>query len=64
MLAVERRVSAGGNDLQGLQNALALINTSEKFNFNMKLYSFDIKVYKSNLVMKKWKNSLKHGNSW
>jgi hypothetical protein len=50
---VEGRVSAGRNDLQGLQNALALINISEKFNFNMKLYSFDMRVYKSNLVTKK-----------
>lgn len=46
-------MSAGGNDVQGLQNASALINISEKFNFNMKLYSFDIREHKSNLVMKK-----------
>ena len=46
-------MSAGGNVVQGLQNASALINISEKFNFNVKFYSFDIRVHKSNLVMKK-----------
>jgi hypothetical protein len=44
VLVVEKRVSAGRNDLQGLQNALALVNISEKFNFDTKLYSFDIRV--------------------
>jgi hypothetical protein len=42
-----------GDDVQGLQNASALINISEKSNFNMKLYSLDIRVHKSNLIMKK-----------
>ena len=46
-------MSAGGDDVQGLQNASALINISEKFNFNMKLYSYDIRVHKSDLVIKK-----------
>lgn len=46
-------MSAGGTDLQGSQNASALINIREKFIFYMKLHSFDIRVHKSNLVMKK-----------
>jgi len=43
----------GGMMCMVCKNASALINISEKFNFNVKLYSFDIRVHKSNLVMKK-----------
>lgn len=39
-------MSAGGDDVQGLQNASALINISEKFNFNIKLYFLDVRLYK------------------
>lgn len=53
VLVVQKEGECGWGDVQGLQNASALINISKKFNFNMKLYSLDIRVYKSNLVMKK-----------